>query len=67
MEGFAVSLSDPGYARSLASRRASAVVQFLRSLGINAFARLETSINLPGSAGQNRRAEVSITSRLKQD
>lgn len=63
VEGFARSITNPRYAGSLASRRAQAVVSFLRAQGLDVIYRLETSINGGGSNAQNRKAAISITSR----
>lgn len=65
VEGFARSLANPSYARSLASRRAQVVISFLRSQGLDVIYRLETSINGGGSNAQNRKATISVTSRRK--
>ena len=63
VDGFARSLTNPSYARSLATRRAQAVISFLRSQGLEVFFRLETTTNSVGSPAQNRKAVISITSR----
>jgi outer membrane protein OmpA-like peptidoglycan-associated protein len=67
VEGFARSATNPSYARSLAIRRAQAVISFLRSQGLSVFFRSETTINGGGSPAQNRKAAISITSRPSSD
>lgn len=63
VEGFALSVNDPSYARSLANRRALATVRFLRSLGLNVFYKVAATAPSSGSSAQSRRVEVSVTSR----
>ena len=63
VEGFALSVNDPIFARSLANRRALATVRYLRSLGLSVFYKVEATAPSSGSAAQNRRVEISITSR----
>ena len=63
VEGFALSVNDPSYARSLANRRALATVRFLRSLGLNVFYKVAATAPNSGSSAQSRRVEVSVTSR----
>lgn len=63
VEGFALSVNDRSFARSLANRRALATVRFLRSLGLNVFYKVAATAPNSGSAAQNRRVEVSVTSR----
>jgi outer membrane protein OmpA-like peptidoglycan-associated protein len=63
VEGFALSVNDRSYARSLANRRALATVRFLRSLGLNVFYKVAASAPSAGSSAQSRRVEVSVTSR----
>jgi OmpA-OmpF porin, OOP family len=63
VEGFAARSSSIAYARALAMRRAQAVVEYLRSIGIDGYFKIETYVSGTSSSSGQRRAEISATSR----
>jgi outer membrane protein OmpA-like peptidoglycan-associated protein len=62
IEGYAAASSNTGFARVLAMRRAQAVAEYLRSIGVTAFFRITSQVGDSGSA-EFRRVDVSATSR----
>jgi outer membrane protein OmpA-like peptidoglycan-associated protein len=62
IEGYAAASSNTGFARVLAMRRAQAVAEYLRSIGVTAFFRITSQVGDSGSS-EFRRVDVFATSR----
>ena len=63
VEGFAARSSSLAYSRALALRRAQAVIEYLRSIGIDAYFKIEIEVSGTSTSASQRRAEISATSR----